>query len=216
MNTEELVVRLARDAAPVTPLRPPAVRLLGWLIVTVLFGVLGLALYGVRTDRATMATQPGFVRDLVLGMLVMVAGGFAALVLAVPGREHWGVVRWTAVAGLAAWTTLVWTAVGESGQGFTDMRHWPACAARILSVGLVPAVVLLSLVHRGASLRPSWSRALGVGAAAAGGALTIQLTCPIFDPGHVLLGHVGPVIVLPLLAAGYSAAGRMSAERLPG
>ena len=211
MNMEELVVRLARDASPVTPLRPPAVRLMGWLAVAIASGVLGLAVYGVRADTATMAAQPGFVRDVMLGLIVLVAGSFAALVLAVPGIERRGAARWTAVLGLAAWVALVWTAVGEHGQGFSDMRHWPACAARIISVALGPAAALLWLVHRGASLRPSWSAALAVAAAAAGGALTIQLTCPFFDPGHVLLGHVAPVVILPVLAAGYRIVRRASA-----
>jgi hypothetical protein len=201
MNTEDLVVRLAREAAPVTPLHPPAVRLLRWLALTAACGVLGLVIYGLRADSATMTERPGFVRDVALGLVVLLAGGSAALVLAVPGAERRGAARWAAAAGPAVWILLVWSAVAEQGQGFTDMRHWPICAVRILSVALVPAIALILMVRRAAPLRPAWASGLAVAAATAGGALAIQLTCPIVDPGHVLLGHVAPVATFGALAA---------------
>jgi hypothetical protein len=201
MNTEDLVVQLAREAAPVMPLRPPAVRLLTWLTLTIGCAVLGLAVYGLRADSATMTAQPGFVRDVLLGVTVLILGGAAALVLAVPGAERRGLARWAAMAGLATWLLLVWMAVLTQGQGFTDMRHWPVCAARILSVALVPAIALLAMVRRAAPLRPAWAAGLVVAAATAGGAVTILLTCPIVDPGHVLLGHLAPVAVFGAIAA---------------
>jgi hypothetical protein len=203
MKTEDLIVRLARAAAPVTPLRPPAVRLLGWVALTAVCGVLGLAVYGLRADSATMTAHPGFVRDAAFGFMVLFFGGGAALVLAVPGAEGRGAARWAVVVGLAGWMLLVWWAVVEQGQGLTDMRHWPVCAVRIVSVALVPAVALVQMVRRAAPLRPAWASGLAVAAATAGGALAIQLTCSIVEPGHVLLGHVAPVGTFGALAATY-------------
>jgi hypothetical protein len=197
---EELIVALARDATPVTPLRPPAVRLAVWFALTVLCGVLGLSLYGLRADSAVMTAQPGFARDVVLGLTLVGLGGASALILAVPGAERQGVMRWGATAALAAWLLLASAAVVEQGQGFTDMRHWPVCIVRLVSVALVPAVTLIAMVRRGAPLRPAWAAGLAVAAAASGGALTILLTCPIGDPDHVLLGHALPVAAFAALA----------------
>ncbi len=215
MKTDDLILELARDAAPVRPLRPPLARLAAWLVVAGVSVAAGVLVYGLRTDSATMASVPGFGRDVVFAGVVALLGAGTALVLAVPGAERHPIVRALAVASVAAWIALAATAVIDRGTGFAGAADWPICAIRVVSVALVPAGYLLMLVRRAAPFRPAWMAGLGGAAALAAGSLAVQLVCPITAPAHVLLGHVAPVGVFGLLAAAVAAARRDGLDRRP-
>jgi len=201
MNTEDLIVRLARDAQAVTPLRPPLVRLALWMPVAVVSIAAGTWIYGLREDHATMFASPGFVRDGVFAALVLMLGVAAALWSAVPGLDRRWLGRMSVVVAAVAWVTIAATAVLTAGHGFANAAHWPACAARALSVALVPGGLLYVLARRAHPLRPAWTFGAAAASAMAAGAIAAQLTCPLTDAGHLLLGHVLPVAVTALVVA---------------
>jgi hypothetical protein len=205
VTTDDLILALARQARPVTPLRPPAVRLLGWLALAALSATAGVWVYGLRPDSATMAASRGFAVDAVLALVILLSAAGAALLLAVPGAERRPVLRALALAAVVGWIALTIQAVWLQGEGLDGAAHWAACASRVASVALVPGLALLAMLGRGAPLRKGWAVGLSGAAAGAAGALAVLLTCPIVDPAHVLLGHVAPVALLGLGAAAFGA-----------
>jgi hypothetical protein len=201
MKTDELIATLAKDVAPVRPLPSPAVRARGWSAIAVLFVIAGLMLFGTRPNLGALAGQAGFIWTTALATATIGLSVLASLILSVPGAERSPELRATAMLAVGLWAaTLTWSALG-SGPALEPDHHWPACFARIMSIGLVPAVMLVTMIRQAAPLKPRWTFGLAFAGAVAVGALAIQFICPLDAAVHALRGHLAPV-----LAAGFGGA----------
>ena len=201
MKTDELIAHLASRAAPVQPLSSPAVRALAWSAVAVASAAAGIVIFGARPDLGVVLSEPTFMWPLVAaGVTAAVAAG-ASLVLAVPGSERSPALRGSSVTLGALWALMLVVFVIRAGHGFAGASHWPICFIRAIAVGLAPGIVLFGMLRRAAPLRITWTSALAATAAIAAGAMAAQISCPIDDAAHALLGHFGPVLVLGLLGA---------------
>ncbi len=201
MNTEELIARLASEAAPFRPLPRPAVRWAGWSAVAIASGAAGVAVFGVRPHLADVVVRPEFVSTAIVALAASALAAGSSLVLAIPGAERTPVAR-RAVAGLMiVWGAILAAAIVSAGHGFSRASDWPICFIRVIAIGSIPALVLFGMIRRAAPLRLSWTSALATVAATSLAALTIQFVCPIDDAAHALLGHFGPVVVLGAIGA---------------
>jgi hypothetical protein len=201
MRTEDLIADLASRAAPVRPLASPGIRALGWLGIAIVSGAAGLVVFGPRPGLDSLVTQPGFLWTAAIALATAVFAVIAALVLAIPGAERSPLLRGTTVAILALWAVTLATAIVRADHGFSGVSHWYICFVRVVAIGLVPAGAVIVMLRRAAALRPGWTGALAMAAAAAAGALAIQFICPLDDPGHALLGHFGPVVAVGAFGA---------------
>jgi hypothetical protein len=196
MKTEDLIRDLASRAVPVEPLPAPAVRAFAWSGVAIACAAAGILVFKTRSDVAALLHEPGFLGMAAIALGVAWAAAMASLVMAVPGAERSPLLRATAVVLTGLWTAVLAVAVVRAGLGFARAADWPICFIRVLAIGLVPAIVLVSMLRRAAPLRLGWTAALATAAAMATGALAIQFICPLNDPAHALLGHLGPVLVM--------------------
>lgn len=207
MQTDELIRRLAADAAPVRRLPRWTARAGVWLLVAALSAAIGVALLGVRRDLSDVLLTPAFALEEVLLLVVAATAAAGALIISVPGAERSGLVRWLPVGAGAA--ILLWlagelflTATPESAGRVGLAWH---CVARTIVVGLVPGVVLLAMVKGAAPLRAAWAGLLALLATSAIGVLGTNLICPNDRPVHLLIWHVLPMTVI---AAAGAALGR--------
>jgi hypothetical protein len=198
VRTEELIVRLAADAAPVRRLPSISVRLVRWLLVAVPVVAVFVAAVGPRSDLATRAAAPAFlVSVLAVAALALVSAG-AALVSSVPGHRR----SRLAVAGpllILVWATALYARLAAGGSVGTQLITEPSHAACILQISLMavlPAVVLLRSVRGGASVAPGWSGMLTLAAALGAGAVGSAIICPIDRAAHEAVWHWLPVASL--------------------
>jgi hypothetical protein len=201
MRTEDLIAELTARAAPVRPLPPPVLRALGWLGVATASGVVGIVLFGPRPDVMLRLTQLDYLWTALLALMTTVFAVVVTLILAIPGAERTPWPRLSTLGVLAVWAVTMGWGVVSAGQGLgisTD-PHWPACFARVILVGLIPGPTLVVMVRRGIPLRLGWTAAYAALAAAAVGALAVQLTCPLDDAGHAFLGHFVPVVAMAVV-----------------
>lgn len=201
MKTEDLIATLASRATPVQPLPSPARRFAGWLAVSAGTTAAGVALFGLRHGLDAHLQQPGFVAMAALSVVTALAAGAASLVLAVPGAERSPALRMSAVSAIGLWTSVVIAAVITAGTGFSGIADWPICFARVAIVTVVPAWVLFGMIRRASALRPAWTGALAAAGATALAAGSMPFVCPIDDPAHALLGHLGPLLLFAAVAA---------------
>jgi hypothetical protein len=172
MNTDALIASLGTDLRPVRRLRPPAVRIIAWLLTLAI--VAGLL--------AQYASPPQLWRHLleapdmwltVLGsILTAIAAAIATFLVALPDRSP----RW---AWLPVPPLLLW----QAANGFGCLRPPLAglhpvglhhavygCLPFILVTALPLAALLLLMLRRSATLRPQLTTlmaGLAVGSAAA-------------------------------------------------
>lgn len=200
MRTDELIVRLARAAKPVTPLPPPAVRAVRWLAAALLVMFVAIAVVGPRADLAAALGQPFFIASLAALLLTLVSGASAALALSVPGAERSRAQHVLPVLAAATWSAIwfvVWSTEDAPAGRRTAPLHW-ACAIQIAVSALAVGWLLLAMVARAAPLRPLLTAAVACLASMAGGAFVAQVFCPIDDARHQLVGHV----LIGLIVAG--------------
>jgi hypothetical protein len=171
-----------------------------WIGVAFVSVVIGVVVYGLRSDASVAVPEPAFVLQAVIAVVVMVAAVAATLTLAIPGAERTLLTRWLPVVLTVAWIVLAGRDVAAAGHGFSDASHWPICALRLVSVALLPGLLLAGMLRRSAPVRWGWTAALAAAASAAAGAIAVPFSCTIVTSSHIFLGHVAPVGVLAALA----------------
>jgi len=194
----ELIDRLVRDATPVRPLASPAVRLARWALVSASCLAAGVALAHLRRDIGQAMWTAWFLMQagLLIGTALLAAA--AALLTGVPGAQHGVAARVLPLGVIGAWAGWLISIIATRPD---HARVWwptvaPHCAMNVTLLGLVPGLLLWSLVRRGAPLRPAWAGLLAMLTAAAVGAFGTQLLCPNDDAAHLLVWHFGAVAVL--------------------
>src|SRR6478752_7290591 len=194
----ELIDRLVRDATPVRPLASPVVRLARWTLAASLCLASGVAWVHLRHDIGETLWTASFLvqAGLLIGAALLAAA--AALVVSVPGAEPTPATRWLPLLAIIAWAG--WLLAAIIGQPEESRVWWPTpapqCGVDISLLGLLPGVLLWSLVRRAAPLRPAWTGLLATLTAAAVGALGTQLICSNNGAAHLLFWHFGPVLFL--------------------
>ena len=199
MRTDDLIVKLAREAVPVTPVRSVARRVATWMAVAVAAAVVGIAVIGLRPDVGQQLQDPTYVLALAVTLALGVIAAAGALTLAIPDDRRTSLVLIAPLALAAAWGALLVGQLARRGdvvaQLVRDSPH-AACFFQIALAALVPAVVLITSVRRAAPLDVFRTAALGALGALGVSAAAAQLTCPYDSPAHLFLWHFGTVVTL--------------------
>jgi hypothetical protein len=194
-----VIARLARDARPVAPLPSPSARWITWALKAAAAAAIVTILLGLRHDVVARLRDPRFIVAALVTLAVALSAAAGAFVLSVPGAGSRRVVRAVPLLAASAWAALLWLRLSTAGEPVTQLAAtpWhPACVLLILSVGTLPGIWLFAMLRRAAPLQPLWTGALAALASLAFGALGTQFVCPIDAPGHQLLWHFTPVVLI--------------------
>lgn len=204
MRTEDLIRALVADARiPSRRLSPPTIRLGLWLVVSVPWVAVVVAVMGPRPDLADKAGELRWLAEQGAALMTALTAAMAALCAAVPGRPRWE--QALPAVPLSLWIGLLgvgclraWTLAGP--RGLVLQGDW-ACLPGITMVGLVPGIAMAAMLRRGAPLAPILSVGLGGLAAAALGDFGLRLFHPQDASLMVLVWQVGTVAGLTALSA---------------
>jgi hypothetical protein len=211
MDTDELIRRLAADARPVSRLRPPWTRAALWLALSVPY--VAAVVWGKLAVLGTtdVLTDPRFLIEQAATFATAVMAAAAAFASIVPGYDRR--VLLLPLAPLVVWLASVgsgclddWLRLGAEGLAIRpDWECLPAASV----IGILPAVVMLLMLRRGAPLHPRVTLLLGALAVAAIGNFGMQLFHFRDASIMVLVWHLGSVAVISALAG-------LAGERLIG
>lgn len=192
-ETSRLIEHLAAEARPVSPLWPPALRALAWVIAAAtLLGLLTTS--HLRPDLAVHLRRWRYLLELgsIVGLTTAVA--HLAALAAVPGREASravAAVTILAAAVVAGFAFLHPMDLAQSLAGFT--RVGLDCLRHTMLLALVPTALMLLAIRRGAPLAPATAGALAGVAGWLLAYLFVRLTCPLDETLHIWLWHLGPI-----------------------
>ncbi|MBF0325016.1 NrsF family protein [Magnetospirillum moscoviense] len=203
MNTDTLIRDLTDHLTPVEPLPSPAVRLGRWLALALPVLAVLVWLEGPRADLAQRLGDPRFLLGLIAALATGVSAGWAALASTVPGlpgiRQAVPLIPaalWLAVTGDGCWRQ--WLVQGPDALAGIGT---PQCFPEILMAGALPALALVWLARKGASLHPARTAALAALAAAALGTAALELFHHSETAIIALVWHLGAVAAMSGLAA---------------
>lgn len=196
MKTNELISELTRNLEPVKKASDPKVSFLKWLSISFLCLGVGLLFFGVREDLHNVIYRFEFSAQLFITLALALLSSFSAFLLSIPDKKHTLVEALPIATGLL-WLAFIAFALASSqdikgGLGFN-------CVKEIITLGVLPAVALFSLLIRAAPLKKSKVGLFVLLSAAGLGAFGTQLICVNDDPLHVLLWHFVPVIGIGLI-----------------
>lgn len=201
-DTDAMIARLTREAAPIRPMAHPLRRALAWAVVALAFGAAMVWAIGPRPDLAERITEGRFLLEQGAALATGVAAAIAALSLTIPGGPLW--LRLLPLVPGALWVGTLslgclrdWAQMGVDGLRITPD---PACFGYIALIGSLPALVLVIMLRRGVPLAPRWTIALAALAAAGIGNFALRFFHMQDAALMVLVWQVGSVALLALLA----------------
>lgn len=204
MDTNALIEQLA-SAGPVRRLPAPWVRALLWLALSVPFVAGVVWLMPSEVDPVAAMADRQFLFEQAATLVTVLAAALAAFCSVVPGYDRR--ILLVPLVPLAAWLASIgegcwrdWLVLGTNGL---RLRPDWNCLPPALLIGIVPAIVMVAMLRRGAPLMPRVTIALGALAVAALANLGLRL----FHVGDasimILFWHFGGAAVLAALAGSF-------------
>lgn len=177
MQTEDLIRALAKDAKPVARLAHPALRATAWTMISVAYVGAILWLVGVRPDLSAKLSDQRFLIEVGAALLTSMMAAAAAFCAGCPGRPLWE--RFAPLPFMAVWLASLgegcWRQWVQAGPEGLHLQVDLTCFRSITAVGLVPAVVILLMIRKGAPIAPMSTTGLAILAATALSAAALRL-----------------------------------------
>lgn len=200
-NLDNLLQTLSDDLDAVSPVRP--MRMIALWIGAISIYIAGcIAFFGVRpdfSDRWGIMYQA----ELLLGLCVIINGGVAAILLAIPAeRSHYKLLAIPLIA-LSLLSVVVLLSGEISMQSLSDsfkMDHL-FVTLRLCLLATAPTLWLIITARCAAPTHPAHTCGMIYLAASTAAYLILRLTMPGDNIANVLIWCYLPVIVLGLLGA---------------
>ena len=197
-TTEQLIATLAADLGPNRRLAAASVRTSVWLglaLVLVAATVVTAGRFGLAPKIE--ATFASCISLLVLAS-TMVVGALAAFREAVPGSDTRSLRLAVCGVILPLWVLVELAAFflepAVPTHLMAQLSGGHHCTVLILAFSFVPMVAVYYMLSRGAATHPARCGALALLAAAATGALGMQILCPAQEAAHLLAWHIVPTV----------------------
>lgn len=203
METDDLIRRLAGDAAPVRPLRAPWQRAVYWLLLSAPPVLLIVWWHGLTGKAGMAAADPRMIVEFAAIVATALTAAFAAFASLVPGMDRrW---LWLPLLPFSLWLATIGQGCisdyAAMGAAALALRPDTDCLVPALLGGIIPIATMLVMLRRGAPMVPHLTLALAGLAVAA----VVNAGLLLFHVGDVsimvLVWHVG-VLAAVALAAG--------------
>lgn len=195
---DNLIDSLSDDLKPVNKLAHPALRVLPWVLIALVYMAGVLHFLGIRMDISEKLGETLFLYEMLLTLGIGLTSAYAAGWLSVPdmGERPWLLAIPTAL--FAAFATLIGCTIICNGLD-TPKIDWHHCFSDTLLMGFIPMVLLLILVRKGATTKPYWMSFMCVLSSGSLAWAAIRMSCMSDRIGHNMIFHFLPFIVLALV-----------------
>jgi hypothetical protein len=153
---------------------------------------------GLRPDISARFSDARFVVELSAPLLTSVLAAVAAFCATCPGRPVWE--RFAPLPALGVWVWSLgegcWQSFAQGGGEGLGLRLDLICLPSIVLISIVPGVLILIMVRRGAPVAPAAATALATLAAAALAATALRLFHMQDASVMVLVWEFGSVVML--------------------
>ena len=198
MDTERLIQSLALAVKPVQALPRPWVRSVQWLTVAIPYLVLVVYIMSPRADLMAKIVDARYFIEQTASLVTGITASIAAFASTIPGYSR-------KILLLPVLSMTVWLGALAQGSisalvqfGFNDstfQSDW-FCLPAIVLLGVLPAVVMVVMLRRGAPLMPCTTVTLGALAVAGLGDFGLRFFDPLDASLTVLVWQFGSVFIL--------------------
>lgn len=201
MSKDSFLDDLVEDHKEVKSAESISLRFLRWILISALCIAAGVFSLGLREDWSALFTQPIYLVQNLLIMVMSLVTGFIAIRLSVPGNLKKKSLKKALSIPMISWLLLLGLIVLLSG--YSPEKAFKislfSCSRDIIVIGALPGISLFFLILQGTTLNRSAAGYLSMIAAFGMGAWAVQFTCHNDDPIHILLWHFLPVTLMGLI-----------------
>lgn len=204
VNTEQFIQNLSAQATSVNTVRP-ATYITRLLCVLLVYGSLAQWGLGLRDDLSVQLTRPFFVLELLLLSILLVSSAIASVLAMYPDAYQKRIlIKLPYIfAGLIVGLIFVQLFTPQDPRMVMPDKdsHTVECALFIAMASALPAMLIFTLLRKGATLTPLQAGTLAVITASSIGALTLRLAEAEDDILHLLTWHYIPSIGFAMVGA---------------
>lgn len=204
MNTNQLIVALTAELAPVRRLRSPTFRTFIWLLLGLPWIALVVTVVGPRDDLLHLLADREWMFLQAATLATAMTAAMAAFCAGVPGRPRWE--HFVPAVPFALWLSVpVLDLVASLKAGDVSQLAFAPdwiCLPGVILVGAGPGIGMILALRRGAPVHPGVAAFLGGLAAAALGNFGLRLFHQQDASLMVLIWQIGSVMLLTLLSGG--------------
>ncbi|MBA2405995.1 MAG: DUF1109 family protein [Bdellovibrionales bacterium] len=192
MRNDELISELIKKNSGVKVLATPVQSFLRWLIVSLFSISVGVAILGVREDYQDIFKNASVWIPSLINFLLALASALSAFIMSIPDRHS------KASYAIPVLTFIGWIGALALGPDFGSNEHGfeLLCLRDVIVLGIVPAIVLVTMLYKGAVLKSGLVGCFALMASASLGAFATQFICHDDAPLHILLSHLLPVVLV--------------------
>lgn len=198
-NIEELVDRLARDAAPVKPAPHPLMLSLGWVTGAAVYLVASLWISGLRPDLMQKLHEPWFVAEMFSLALIFIATSLSAATLAFPDLHQMRKAALAPVGLFALFMVIMFFAWRADVPPAPLPVHSFRCTVYIMLFSLLPAAWTFFSMRKFASTHCRWAGSIALLSAFSIGAFWMRLHELNDSIIHVIQWHYLPMLGIGLI-----------------
>lgn len=197
-NIDELIDRLARDAAAVKPAHHPIVLSLEWMTVAVLYLAVALIISGFRADLMVKFHEPWFVAEIAALAAIFIAASLSAALLSFPDLHQMRRVALAPALTFTLFVLVIFFAWHADNPPAPLPIHSFQCTLSITLLSVLPAAWIFYVMRKFASTHHHWAGSIALLSAFSVGALWLRLYEPNDSIMHVIQWHYLPMIFIGL------------------
>ena len=198
-NIDELIDKLARDAAPVKPAHHPFMLSIEWMVAAMLYLAAAMMISGVRHDLLLKLHDPWFAGEIAALTSVFISTSLSAALLSYPDLHQKHRLAFAPVVSFAIFILVMLFAWHADSPPAPLPVHSFECTLSITLLSVLPAVWIFFVMRKFASTHSHWAGGIAFLFAFSIGALWLRLYEQNDSITHVIEWHYLPMIIFGLI-----------------
>ena len=198
MNIDHLIKEISQEGAK-KPLPNPMQVTAKWLVLMMVYCVVLVSFSGLRPDIAIKITQPLFLVEVMMMVIIGVVCAYAASLLALPDSEQKPWIRFvpfvflTFLLGILAYQ--IWSTQTLPLTDCLKLGHYQ-CMIHIVAYAVMPAIVMFVTIKKAAPIKCCWVGSIVGLCVASFSYAMMRLIEASDDPSTLVVWHLVPVFLI--------------------
>jgi len=193
-NIDELITKLAQDAATVKRAPHPFALCFEWMIVATIYLVVSLMVSGVRPDLMVKLHEPWYAVEIAALVGIFISTSLSATLLSYPDLHQMRRTAFAPVVMFGLFVLVVFFAWRADNPPAPLPIHSYQCTVSITLLSVLPAVLAFYVMRKFASTHYQWAGSNALLSAFSVGALWLRLHEVNNSIMHVIEWHYLPMI----------------------
>ena len=204
-STIDLIAKLSSEAKPIKPMIKPKQWLVRLLLILGIYGIATQTFLGLRPDLFIQFTRSLFAVEIILMLSLFLASIIAAVLNIYPDlyqKSFWLKIPYIIfLLILGFFISQIFMPISGLAVIPTGIFHKVECTICIIFVAVIPAMLIFTILKKGATIKPLQAGSFTVLAASSLGYLILRFSEANDAISHLLIWHYLPMICFAILGS---------------